>query len=66
MLKVSKSIFDKEYEINPISYFQFFRENDPVHYEKSVDAYFISNYTDVKYVLKNNDTFTTKTLAERA
>lgn len=23
MLKVSKSIFDKEYEINPISYFQF-------------------------------------------
>lgn len=48
MLKVSKSIFDKEYEINPISYFQFFRENDPVHYEKSVDAYFISNYTDVK------------------
>lgn len=65
MLKVSKSIFDKEYEINPISYFQFFRENDPVHYEKSVDAYFISNYTDVKYVLKNNDTFTTKTLAER-
>ncbi|MBH9582132.1 cytochrome P450, cyclodipeptide synthase-associated [Staphylococcus felis] len=66
MLKVSKSIFDKEYKINPISYFQFFRENDPVHYEKSVNAYFISNYKDVKYVLQNNDTFTTKTLAERA
>lgn len=66
MLKVSKSIFDKGYEVNPTSYFKYLRENDPVHYEDSINAYFISNYKDVKYALKNNEVFTTKTLAKRA
>ncbi|MEJ7440297.1 cytochrome P450, cyclodipeptide synthase-associated [Staphylococcus hominis] len=66
MLKIAKSIFDKEYEMNPISYFKFLRENDPVHFEESVNAYFISNYNDVKFILKNNEIFTTKTLAKRA
>lgn len=66
MLKVSKSIFDKGYEVNPTSYFKYLWENDPVHYEDSINAYFISNYKDVKYALKNNEVFTTKTLAKRA
>ncbi|WP_105995323.1 cytochrome P450, cyclodipeptide synthase-associated [Staphylococcus agnetis] len=66
MQQVSKSIFEQDYEINPIPYFEFLRENDPVHYEKSVDAYFVSNYEDVRFILKNNEIFTTKTLAKRA
>lgn len=66
MLKLYKSILSEDYEMNPIPYFNFLRENDPVHYEESVNAYFISNYKDVKFVLKNNALFTTQTLAERA
>lgn len=39
MLKQSKSIFDEAYEINPIPYFNYFREYAPIHYEESVNAY---------------------------
>ncbi|HHO5063344.1 hypothetical protein NNH80_09350 [Staphylococcus aureus] len=66
MLKVYNSIFDQAYEIDPIPYFNFLRKHDPVHYEESIDAYFVSKYKDVKYILKNNDIFNTKTLAKRA
>ncbi|EPC7177477.1 cytochrome P450, cyclodipeptide synthase-associated [Staphylococcus pseudintermedius] len=66
MLKQSKSIFDEAYEINPIPYFNYFREYAPIHYEESVNAYFVSNYEDVKFILKSDGIFTTKTLAERA
>ncbi|PCF51789.1 cytochrome P450, cyclodipeptide synthase-associated [Staphylococcus delphini] len=66
MLKESRSIFERDYEVNPVPYFNFFRKYDPVHYEETVNAYFISNYEDVKFILKNDDIFTTKTLAERA
>lgn len=63
---MSKSIFDADYELNPIPYFSFLRKNDPIHYEKSVNAYFVTNYEDVKFILKNDSIFTTKTLAKRA
>lgn len=60
------NIFSSSYEKNPNSYFEFLRNNDPVHYEESVKSYFISKYSDVKFILDNPDFFSTKTLAKRA
>ena len=60
------SVFSSEYETNPVPTFEELRKKSPVHYDEDVDAYLISRYDDVKYVLKNNDIFTTKTLATRA
>lgn len=62
----NNSVFSSEYETNPLPTFKVLREESPVHYDEEVDAYLISRYEDVKYVLKNNDIFTTKTLATRA
>ncbi|MFQ3843248.1 cytochrome P450, cyclodipeptide synthase-associated [Staphylococcus pseudoxylosus] len=62
----NNSVFSSEYETNPVPTFKVLREESPVHYDEEVDAYLISRYEDVKYVLKNNDIFTTKTLATRA
>ena len=62
----NNKIFTKEYEKNPITVFKYLRDFSPVHYDKDINAYLISRYTDVKYVLKNNELFTTKTLATRA
>lgn len=60
------SIFNPDYEKNPIDTFNYLRENDPIHFEKEINAYFASKYEDVEYILQNNEVFTTKTLAKRA
>jgi len=67
MIPISNlSIFSEEYSKNPYQFFSYFRTQTPVFYEKSIDSYFVSNYKDVKYVLENDEIFTTKTLAQRA
>ncbi|PFW02562.1 cytochrome, partial [Bacillus thuringiensis] len=50
----------------PYKYFSYLRQNDPVHYEPEIDSYFISRYQDVRNILNDTETFTTKSLAERA
>lgn len=62
----NNSVFSSEYETNPIPTFEALREQSPIHYDEEVDAYLISRYEDVKYILKNNELFTTQTLATRA
>ncbi|MCY7792767.1 cytochrome P450, cyclodipeptide synthase-associated [Bacillus haynesii] len=60
------SVLSEQYHENPYQYFSYLRESDPVHYEESLDSYFISRYQDVRRVLQNQDVFTTKSLAKRA
>ena len=60
------SIFSEAYSKDPYKFFPYFRTQEPVFYEESIDCYFVSNYEDVKYVLENEEIFTTKTLAKRA
>lgn len=64
--KSNLSVFSEEYSKNPYQFFSYFRTQNPVFYEESIDSYFVSNYEDVKYVLGNEEIFTTKTLAKRA
>lgn len=67
MLQQSKiSIFSEAYSKDPYKFFSYFRTQEPVFYEESIDCYFVSNYEDVKYVLENEEIFTTKMLAKRA
>ncbi|MEJ7218493.1 cytochrome P450, cyclodipeptide synthase-associated [Staphylococcus gallinarum] len=60
------SVVSREYETDPVTTFEVLRKESPIHYDEEVDAYLISRYEDVKYVLKNSDLYTTKTLARRA
>ncbi|MFN2744288.1 MULTISPECIES: cytochrome P450, cyclodipeptide synthase-associated [Bacillus] len=60
------SVLSEQYHEDPYKYFSYLRESDPVHYEESLDSYFISRYQDVRHVLQNQDVFTTKSLAKRA
>ncbi|PZD95674.1 cytochrome [Paenibacillus sambharensis] len=62
----SFSVLSDEFARNPYDYFAFLRESDPVHYEESVDGYFISRYEDVRYVLQHPEIFTTRSLTKRA
>ncbi|HFU7076808.1 cytochrome P450, cyclodipeptide synthase-associated [Bacillus cereus] len=60
------NILTEEFQENPYKYFSHLRQNDPVHYEPEIDSYFISRYQDVRNILNDTETFTTKSLAERA
>ncbi|MEV3915899.1 pulcherriminic acid synthase [Bacillus subtilis] len=60
------SVLSDQFQNNPYAYFSQLREEDPVHYEESIDSYFISRYHDVRYILQHPDIFTTKSLVERA
>lgn len=60
------SVLSDQFQENPYAYFSQLREEDPVHYEESIDSYFISRYHDVRYILQHPDIFTTKSLVERA
>ncbi|QPA31681.1 cytochrome P450, cyclodipeptide synthase-associated [Thermaerobacillus caldiproteolyticus] len=60
------SVLSEEFHKDPYKYFSDLRQYDPIHYEESIDSYFISRYEDVRYVLQNPDIFTTKSLAKRA
>ncbi|MDA7027428.1 cytochrome P450, cyclodipeptide synthase-associated [Bacillus sp. CLL-7-23] len=62
----SFSVLSESYHEDPYQYFSYLRETDPVHYEESLDSYFISRYQDVRHVLQHSDIFTTKPLSERA
>lgn len=59
------SVLSDQFQNNPYAYFSQLREEDPVHYEESIDSYFISRYHDVRYILQHPDIFTTKSLVER-
>ncbi|HDR7533195.1 TPA: cytochrome P450, cyclodipeptide synthase-associated [Bacillus cereus] len=60
------NILSEKFQEDPYKYFSYLRENDPVHHEPEIDSYFISRYQDVRNILNDTDTFTTKSLAERA
>lgn len=46
------SVLSDQFQENPYAYFSQLREEDPVHYEESIDSYFISRYHDVRYILR--------------
>lgn len=60
------SVLSEEFNRNPYRYFAYLREEDPVHYEESIDSYFLSKYDDIYHVLRHPDVFTTDSLAKRA
>ena len=60
------SILSESFGAAPDRYFSRLREQSPVHYEPSIDSYFLSRYRDVKRVLTDHEAFTTETLQTRA
>lgn len=42
---------------NPFPFYALMREKSPVHYDKTLDAYLVSRYADVRAVLLDADTF---------
>ena len=42
---------------NPFPFYRMLRENDPVHYDKTLNAWLVSRYDDVRTVLLDADTF---------
>ncbi|MEV8506316.1 cytochrome P450, cyclodipeptide synthase-associated [Actinoplanes sp. NPDC051475] len=60
------SILSEDFAADPYRYFARLREHTPVHYEASIDSYFLSRYQDVKRVLSDHEAFSTETLQVRA
>jgi len=42
---------------NPFPFYELLRENDPVHYDKVLNAWLVSRYSDVRTVLLDADTW---------
>jgi cytochrome P450 len=42
---------------NPFPFYKRMRENDPVHYDKVLNAWLVSRYADVRTVLLDSETF---------
>lgn len=60
------SILSEDFAADPYRHFARLREQAPVHYEASIDSYFLSRYQDVKRVLSDHEAFSTETLQVRA
>ncbi|MEU7730513.1 cytochrome P450, cyclodipeptide synthase-associated [Streptomyces sp. NPDC040724] len=60
------SILSEDFAAAPHRSFAWLREHAPVHYEPSIDSYFLSRFQDVKRVLTDHEAFTTETLQVRA
>ncbi|MEV6599938.1 cytochrome P450, cyclodipeptide synthase-associated [Actinoplanes sp. NPDC051346] len=60
------SVLSEDFAADPYRYFAALREQSPVHYEPSVDSYFVSRYHDVKRVLTDHEAFSTEMLQARA
>ncbi|MFI7599152.1 cytochrome P450, cyclodipeptide synthase-associated [Actinoplanes sp. NPDC049681] len=59
-------ILSEDFAADPYRHFTRLREQAPVHYEASIDSYFLSRYPDVKRVLTDHEAFSTETLQVRA
>ncbi|WP_405496680.1 cytochrome P450, cyclodipeptide synthase-associated [Streptomyces sp. NBC_00096] len=60
------SVLSEDFATAPHRHFAWLREQSPVHYEPSIDSYFLSRYEDVQRVLTDHEAFTTETLQVRA
>ncbi|MFD0268064.1 cytochrome P450, cyclodipeptide synthase-associated [Streptomyces sp. NPDC127106] len=60
------SVLSEGFAADPYRYFAQLREQAPVHYEPTIDSYFLSRYEDVKRVLTDHEEFTTGILEVRA
>ncbi|OJF11158.1 cytochrome P450, cyclodipeptide synthase-associated [Couchioplanes caeruleus] len=60
------SILSDDFAADPYRHFPRLREQLPVHYEPSINSYFVSRHHDVKRVLTDHEGFSTETLQERA
>ncbi|MBL1098422.1 cytochrome P450, cyclodipeptide synthase-associated [Streptomyces coffeae] len=60
------SVLSDDFAATPYRYFPGLRERAPVHYEPTIDSYFLSRYQDVKRVLTDHQAFSTETLQVRA
>ncbi|MFI5761946.1 cytochrome P450 [Streptomyces sp. NPDC051563] len=60
------SVLSEDFAAAPHRHFARLRDESPVHYEPSIDSYFLSRHEDVKRVLTDHEAFTTATLQVRA
>jgi pulcherriminic acid synthase len=60
------SVFSEEFSRDPYTWYTRLQEDNPVHYEPGIDAFFLSRYEDVRRVLTEDWIFTTSALRERA
>lgn len=64
--KTTISFLSDDYAHNPYPFLPSLRETDSVHYEPSIDSYFLTRHQDIRTVLLDHNRFTTQTLQERA
>ncbi|WKV70872.1 cytochrome P450, cyclodipeptide synthase-associated [Streptomyces sp. PCS3-D2] len=60
------SVLSDAFDAAPERFFAHLRERVPVHYEPTIDGYFLSRHQDVKRVLTDQEAFTTEMLQVRA
>jgi cytochrome P450 len=53
----SATLADETVLRNPFPFYRMLREQDPVHYDSSLNAWLVSRYADVRRVLLETDTF---------
>jgi len=51
------TLADEAVQQNPFPFYRLLRENDPVHFDPSLNAWLVARYADVRTVLLDSDTF---------